>query len=137
MDRHGRRKAKAQERALELQQDLRDNALHYAAAGERVAAYSVALVDAAFRLWIGAASRYKTPKRAPRLLKEAMDDLITTLDEAPAVLEAFRGRLCLDTIDEMVAFWEDIDSDDDEATVEDQPASPTTAVPEAFRTALD
>jgi hypothetical protein len=132
--RHERRKAEAVKRQLDRQKELRDNALFYAAAGERVAAYTVALIDVVVELVTS------LPKRPSKATHALIDEVVGMVFNAQDELEPFRGRVCMDLLDELVAAATS-DSEDDPGHGptggdEPNPEPPQTPVPDAFVKAL-
>jgi hypothetical protein len=95
-------------RQLDRQQELRENALFYAAAGEQTAAFLVSFIDRALLLMGEVANSKRKP---PKALADAGVELLGLVLDAEAVLEPWRGRVCLDLIDDFIAGAGDSEDD--------------------------
>src|SRR5205823_10304398 len=113
-------------------------ALWYAAAGEHTARYTVALAGAVMQLLMDLPRKATAGKHA----HESWHQLVDLLIASQAELEPWRGRICLEQVDEIVALLtgEDDspdDDDDSEPVVPEPPDDPhAVAVPAAFREAM-
>ena len=117
----GRRRRRAVSSALDLRhRELHTNALAYAIAGEQLAAYALQLIDQVHAL-LAAAGSARLSRRAHR----ALVDLASVALDAPAALEPFRGRVCMQALDAYIACWgEAAEEDDDDGGPDGIPCGP-------------